>query len=850
MRNHSDNKISRLFLTKLFMVLILCVGIFIFSAFFMNKKGAKTISAISDIYMHNMSDEIALDFVSTVDLRFSQLEDLIQNGDLYRYTHQSRKDYLAESARNRGFESLAFCTSDGDLIPIFGEQLTPEAPKLFFTSLQKNEKRIGTILDAEGNTRVLIGLPSSALKDWDPDYMALVAELSTDYISDILSSDVSSSPVYSHIIRSDGTYPFQNGDTLQDNYFDQLYTEIANDAEGYISDIQASLTETQHYSSVITTHGGRRHLHCTKLAYSDWFLIVIMPYSTLDQEIAQLNQYWLFIAVGGSAIVILALFWAFGSYLKEIRKKMDELNRVSQEAVHASKAKSEFLSNMSHDIRTPMNAIVGMTAIASANINNRQQVENCLKKISLSSKHLLGLINDVLDMSKIESGKMTLAIEQISLREVVDNIVNILQPRFHARQQKFDVFIRDITTEDICCDSVRLTQILLNILGNSIKFTPEGGSIQLSLYEEPSPKGDSYVQIHLLVKDTGIGMTPEFLERIFEAFSRADSKRVQKTEGSGLGMAITKYIVDAMEGNIEIQSEPGKGSCFHVTLDLQKAQVSEVDMALPHLRLLVVDDDPQLCESTIAALHSMGIDADWTLDAKSALEMIELQSAKQEDYQMVLLDWKLPEIDGISLTRSIRRLLGNEIPILLTSAYDWSEISAEAQAAGVTGFISKPLFRSTLFYGLKPYLLSDGEAPPVIAVKEKEDFTGKKLLLAEDNELNWEIANELLSDLGLDLDWAENGQICVDKFCESEEGYYDAILMDLRMPVMSGLEAARAIRALERSDAKTIPIIAMTADAFAEDIQNCFDSGMNAHVAKPIDIDDLARLLKKHLVCI
>ncbi len=576
-------------------------------------------------------------------------------------------------------------------------------------------------------------------------------------------------------------------------------------------------------------------------------MIVIMPYSTLDQEIASLNRHWFYTAVGGCVVVVIALIWVFGSYLKEMRKKMDELERVRQEAVYANKAKSEFLSNMSHDIRTPMNAIVGMTAIAATNIDNKQQVESCLKKINLSSKHLLGLINDVLDMSKIESGKMTLSVEQISLREVIDNIVNILQPRLHARHQKFDVFIHDISTEDICGDSVRLTQVLLNILGNSVKFTPEGGSIQLTLYEEASPKGDSYVRIHLVAADNGIGMSAEFKEKIFDAFSRADSKRVQKTEGSGLGMAITKYIVDAMDGTIQIDSELGKGSTFHVILDFQKAPVSEREMILPDCKMLVVDDDSELCESTVAALASIGIHADWALDAKSALEMIEERMQKQDNYQAILLDWKLPEVDGISLTRSIRRIMGEEIPVLLTSAYDWSEISTEAKAAGATGFISKPLFRSTLYYGLRPFMVGEIEKNQEESAPQ-ENFMGKKVLLAEDNDLNWEIANELLSDLGLELDWAENGQICVEKFSDSDVGYYDAVLMDLRMPVMTGLEAARAIRALERPDARTVPIIAMTADAFAEDVKRCLESGMNAHISKPVDIDEVVRLLKKHIM--
>ncbi len=842
---HTDNKQNRLFLSKLFLVLVLCVGIFVFSAIFMNQKSSETINNIGNIYMHSMSEEIRLHFSSTIDLRFSQLKTLISSIDPTLSDPTLLKEFLTDGARIRGFEYLAFYTADGNLETIFGEELELEDPEAFLESLRKNEQRIDTGVDSAGNKQVIIGLPSAELNRKQPAYIALIAGLSESYIRNTLSSDVPDSPVYSHIIHPDGSFAFQNGDSLRDNYFDRLYTELSNDAENHIQEIQSALTSTQHYSAVITTHGERRHLHCTKLAYSDWFLIVIMPYSELDVQISQLNYNWVFTALGGCTIVILALIWVFISYLKEMKQKMAALDQLSQEALHASKAKSEFLSNMSHDIRTPMNAIVGMTSIAVSNIDDKEQVKNCLRKITISSRHLLGLINDVLDMSKIESGKLTLSTEHISLREVIDSVVSIIQPQVNVKQQSFDVFIWDISTEDVCCDSVRLNQILLNILGNSVKFTPAGGSIRLSLYQENSPKGDSYVRVHLLIKDTGIGMSPEFLEKIFDAFSRADSKRVQKTEGSGLGMAITKYIIDAMGGTIQIESELDKGSSFHVTLDLEKAQIQESDMVLPNRKMLVVDDDSQLCESTIASLHSMGIDADWALDAKSALKMLECASQEQDEYQIILLDWKLPEMDGITLIREIRKTHESHIPILLTSAYDWSDIEEDAKAAGATGFIGKPLFRSTLFYGLKPYLADSPQETP--EADAAENLHSWNILLAEDNDLNWEIANELLSDFGLDLDWAENGQICLEKFMESEAGYYDAILMDIRMPVMNGLEASRAIRALDRADAQTIPIIAMTADAFSEDVQNCLNSGMNAHTAKPIDIHEVMRLLKKHI---
>ena len=545
------------------------------------------------------------------------------------------------------------------------------------------------------------------------------------------------------------------------------------------------------------------------------------------------------------ALALAILLIVFSKYFQVMREQMRELVTARQEAEHANKAKSEFLSNMSHDIRTPMNAIVGMTAIATANIDNIQQVQNCLKKISLSSKHLLGLINDVLDMSKIESGKMTLNIDMVSLRELMEGIVNIVQPQVRAKHQQFDVLIRDIIAENVCCDSVRLNQVLLNFLSNAVKFTPDGGTIAVSLYEEESVKGPNYVRVHLQVEDNGIGMAPEFKDKIFESFTREDNTRVHRTEGTGLGMAITKYIVDAMGGSIQVESEQGKGTRFHVVLDLEIADVPEADMILPPWKMLLVDDDKLLCESAASSLKSIGISADWTLDGESALQMVEEHYNKHDNYQVILLDGKLPGIDGIQTAQMIRERLGQDVPILLISAYDWGEIEEKAKAAGISGFISKPLFKSTLYYGLRPFA---GEQIELVEQPEEHsaDFTGKRILLAEDNELNWEIASELLSELGLELDWAENGQICVDMLQRSQSGYYSAVLMDIRMPVMTGYEATAAIRALDHPDAN-LPIIAMTADAFAEDIKKCLDCGMNAHVSKPIDIREVSRLLEKYI---
>ncbi len=435
--------------------------------------------------------------------------------------------------------------------------------------------------------------------------------------------------------------------------------------------------------------------------------------------------------------------------------------------------------------------------------------------------------------------------ELISLRDAMGGIVNIVQPQIKSKRQHFDIFIQNIFVEDVYCDSVRLNQILINLLSNAMKFTPEEGRINVYLTQEELPEETGRVRCHFRVKDNGIGMTDEFQKKIFESFSREDSMRVQKTEGTGLGMAITKYIVEAMGGTIELKSEQGKGSEFHIALDLEKATVLEEDMILPAWNMLVVDNNEDLCRSAVSVLKEIGVDAEWALDGRTALKMVENRHREHQDYEIVLLDWKMPGMDGVEVTREIRKLLGDEVPILIISAYDWSDIEEEARAAGAHGFISKPLFKSNLYLGLSHYINGVQEETEE-SIEPLHDFSGKRILLAEDNDLNWEIANEILSSAGFELEWAENGQICVEKFEQSAVGTYDVVLMDIRMPILDGYGAARAIRALDRPDAN-LPIIAMTADAFSEDVQRCLESGMNAHIAKPIDINNLIQHLQEYL---
>jgi signal transduction histidine kinase/DNA-binding response OmpR family regulator len=842
------NSATRFLTVSLALVLLLTVCIFSFLAFFMSRKSAETISDVGSVYMSGMGEKVTQHFETTIQLRLSQLEALVEGFDPEDHPADELRDALAVNATTRGFEALAYYSPTGEFDMIYGDEPLLADPEPFLASMNSGDKKVAVASTDHGEKDIVLGVSAEYVMSDGTTATALVASLPADYIAETLSLYSENTLVYSHIIRRDGSFVIRSGEAFRDNYFDRiqgLFEEQGESGDSYVQELKAAMDAGEEYTTLLDFGHERRHLQCNKLPYSEWFLVTVMPYGQLDESVNRLSHTWLYLVFLGCAVVLAALLLVFWQYSKILRSQMVELEKARKEAVHANKAKSEFLSNMSHDIRTPMNAIVGMTAIATANIDDRQQVQNCLRKITLSSRHLLGLINDVLDMSKIESGKLTLNMDQVSLREVMDSIVNIAQPQVRSKHQQFDVFIHDISTENVCCDSVRLNQVLLNILGNALKFTPDGGLIQVSLYEENSPKGEDYVRTHILVKDNGIGMTPEFKAKIFESFVREDSARVRRTEGSGLGMAITKYIVDTMGGSIEVESELGKGSEFHVTLDLQRAETPEEEMILPEWNILVVDDDQQLCESTTASLKSIGVKADWALNAEKALEMLEQRAQIRDHYHIILLDWKLPDMDGITAAREIRRRFGSETPIMLISAYDWSEIESEAKDAGITGFISKPLFRSTLFYGLKPFI-NDAVSPEEHQEDKYADFTGRHILLAEDNDLNWEIANELLSDLGMELDWAENGRICVDKFEASSPGFYDAILMDLRMPVMTGYEATEAIRKLDRPD-KDIPIIAMTADAFSEDIKKCLDAGMNAHVAKPIDIREVSRLLEKYI---
>ena len=530
-----------------------------------------------------------------------------------------------------------------------------------------------------------------------------------------------------------------------------------------------------------------------------------------------------------------------------------QVNQALSDAVAAAetanRAKSTFLSNMSHDIRTPMNAIIGFTTLALSNINDTERVKDYLGKTLASSNHLLSLINDVLDMSRIESGKIHLEEVEVNLSDVLHDLKTIVSGQIFAKQLELYMDVMDVTDEDVYCDKTRLNQILLNLLSNAIKFTPAGGTVSVRV-RQLAGKVRGCGQYEFRIKDNGIGMSPEFAKKIFEPFERERTSTVSRIQGTGLGMAITKNIVDMMGGTIEVQTAQGKGTEFTVCVPM-RAQTEQRPVEkiteLEGLKALVVDDDFNTCDSVTKMLVKVGMRAEWTLSGKEAVLRARQSIEMSDAYHAYIIDWRLPDMNGIEVTRRIRSL-NDDTPIIILTAYDWSDIEVEAKAAGVTAFCSKPMFMSDLRETLMSALgQKQTDAAQGLLPEKNADFKGKQILLVEDNELNREIAQEILREYGFLVDTAENGAVAVEKVSTAAPGSYDLVLMDVQMPIMDGYTATRKIRALDDPARATLPIIAMTANAFDEDRRNALESGMNGFLSKPIVIGDLVQELHKIL---
>lgn len=581
----------------------------------------------------------------------------------------------------------------------------------------------------------------------------------------------------------------------------------------------------------VTTMAARLKAH-TSLVFTGrdvngmWFTTLLIPQRTDDD--------------GNVTAVLVATRDATAEKQTE-QKQQDALRSALAAAEHANKAKTVFLNSMSHDIRTPMNAILGFTALATTHLDNAELVKEYLQKISVSGQHLLSLINDVLDMSRIESGTIKLDNAPVHLPDVLHDLRTIILGNISAKQLDLYVDTQDIKHEDIITDKLRLNQILLNIVGNAVKFTPAGGTINIRVTEKPCPRS-GYATYVINVKDNGIGMSPEFQQHVFDSFAREQTVTRSGIQGTGLGMAITKNIVDMMGGSITVKSEQGKGSEFTVTLHCKINETVTKSQPIPELRgarALVVDDDAQTCMSVSKMLREIEMAADWTTSGKEAILRAQEAHEQGRDFKVYIIDWLMPDMNGIETVRRIRKVIEPGTPIIILSAYDWSDIEQEAREAGVTAFVAKPLFMSEL----RAVLTHTQTEPQPMQMPKHTGYAGKKVLLVEDNELNREIATAILEQAGLQVDSVEDGTDAVARMNTAAEDQYDLILMDIQMPQMDGYTATRKIRAIDNPRKANIPIVAMTANAFDEDRKKAFAAGMNAHVAKPIDMAVLSHTL-------
>ena len=570
-------------------------------------------------------------------------------------------------------------------------------------------------------------------------------------------------------------------------------------------------------------------------------------YKRIDDE-GNITYHQMAFADAGEGYIL--AYHDIDALMRQEQEKQNLLKDALENAEAANNAKSDFLQTMSHDIRTPMNGIIGMTAIAAAHIDDAERVSYCLSKITDASRHLLALINEILDMSKIEAGKISLSEEEFNISNLIDSLISMVQPQIKEHGHELSVSVESVPHENVIGDSIRLQQVFVNMMSNAIKYTPNGGKIALSIRELPINQ-EKLACYEFVFSDNGIGMSEDFITKIFEPFSRAEDGRISKVQGTGLGMPIAKNIVNMMGGDIKVRSKLNEGTTFTVTIYLRLQEYDEAtDEALAKLFVLVADDDEVSMESAVCILEELGMTADGVLSGREAVKQVKAKHEIKNDYNAVVLDWKMPEMDGVETARAIRAEVGEEVPIIILSAYDWSDIEEEARAAGVNAFVSKPLFKSRLKHIFNELIGnekdSEEKASPLQAFEEM-DLTNYKCLLVEDNDLNAEIAEEILDESHMQVVRAKDGKEAVDIVTGAADGEYDIILMDVQMPVMNGYEATRTIRAMDREYCKSVPIIAMTANAFSDDVADAKNAGMNEHLAKPIEVDKLAKILASYL---
>jgi two-component system sensor histidine kinase/response regulator len=823
----------------------LCFAVLIRSS---AKASQKAGLDMDTLYLRELTTQTIVHFQTSLSSRFSQLKTAaasINKEELQ--DSRAFEEYLRRTQENNNFSFFALLDDEGKYYS--GDGVFPAASKISFLGrlLQGGESQISYNETILGEDMILIGSPITPVNYGDKRMVAVLAGLDIDAINGQLSLKREDAKTYSSIIEASGRYIINNSlntnISQSSNFFSKLQ-KYATFSKGYsLEGIRADLEKGVPGLAAYTVEGQKQYVYYAAIEGTEWYLLTIIPYdlvnSTINGLITRLNRNAI-LMMAFILVLLSAVFLVYYTGMIKNEQKLKKAKAAAEElrikAENANRAKSEFLSRMSHEIRTPMNGIIGMSAIAMQNIENPAKVENCLRKLTLSSQHLLSLINDVLDMSKIESGKVELKCAPFNFRDFLENIGSNYYSQSKRKGVDYDTVLADEVDEILVGDALRLNQILSNLLSNALKFTPSGGAICLRV-SRTDAESDK-ICLRFEVKDTGCGIEEENLGKIFEAFEQENSGVASKYGGTGLGLAIVKRFSELMGGSVKADSQIGAGSTFTVDLPFTKAEQKRQTGEHNDLRGFVIDNDRDTCEYIVTLLKNMKIPSHWADNAEDAVSLIESAKDNREEYNVFFISRLVQGTNGLEMVRRIRSIGSSKTCAIFLMAYDAPEFEEDAFAEGVTGILSKPVFVSALEEALEKFRHGRSLYKPQYQPVEFR-FQGKHILLAEDNEINREIVFELVGTAGAEIDAAENGMQAVERFKNSKENYYDLILMDVQMPVMDGYEATRQIRGLQRADAREIPIFAMTANAFAEDEEKSRQAGMNAHISKPLDVEAL-----------
>ena len=821
------------------------------------------------VVANNLKDQIAI---------MQTALDLMTREDLSDEAH--RMAYQAKMKRLFSLERFAFVDSEGLVYTSTGILQDMDNYPFDYRHIAEPEISIRNLRSPD--KKVIIAIPAGDIPYGDAKLTVSFIEMSMEeMLSGVSMRTQEGGSTFCNIYTPSGVAlsdTVLGGLAVEDNLLEALSQATYENGFSY-EQIESDFQNGVRGVASFTYHDIKETLSYVPVEGTDWMLTYLIRESVISDQISSISDGIINRSMLQSVLTIFAMLGIFSYIIQqnssnerltlenetaaaEARVRQEELEHkielqeqllAQQQALsdaliaaeEANQAKTAFLSNMSHEIRTPMNAIIGLDNIALNDPETPEKTKGYLEKIGASADHLLGLINDILDMSRIESGRMTLRNEEFSFHKLLESINTIFSGQCSDKGLTYHCRIDSPVDDYYIGDSMKLRQVLINILGNAVKFTPEGGSVSLSVERTAQYEKQSTLQFR--IADTGIGMSKEYLPRIFETFSQEDSSATNRYGSTGLGMSITKSIVEMMNGDISVESEKGKGTVFTVTVTLmdsaRKDGSADLEEIHPEdLSVLIVDDDPIACEHGRLVLEKAGIAAEIASSGAEALEMVQLRHARRDPYNLILVDWQMPDMDGVETTRRIRSIIGNESAIIILTAYRWDDVLEEALQAGVDSFIAKPLFAAALLEEFKSALKRKN--PSSAKTARKADLAGRRILLAEDVEINAEIMTMVLQGRQMEADLAVNGRIAVEKFAEHPAGYYSAVLMDMRMPEMDGLEATRRIRAMDREDAKTIPIIALTANAFDEDVQRSMQAGLNAHLSKPVQPELLYETLE------